>query len=99
LNWKRAKDGSPLFGPGHGVAETAVTFSLSPELALNGTFEEQPTVFSASDEQVAGINGNAARRARVHFFAKDTFFSIVTRAGIQPATRLAPVMKLLSKGS
>lgn len=77
------------------MAETAVTFTLSPELAINGTFEEQPDEFVAGDELVAGVNGNVARRAQRHFFARDTFFSIVTKAGITPATELARVMRMI----
>jgi hypothetical protein len=97
LLWTSGKDHNPLFPPGHGLAETSVTFALSPELALNGTFEAQPENFSAQDALVAGINGNAARRARIHFFARDTFFSIVTKAGITPATELAKVMRARKK--
>ena len=79
------------------MTETSVTFTLSPELALNGAFERQPEEFSARDELVAGINGNAAGRARVHFFARDTFFSLVTKAGITPATEFTSFMRARMK--
>jgi hypothetical protein len=94
LHWLEERDRGFWHSPGHGVAGTALTFPLSPELLVFGTFEPRPPGRLAGDFEVAQINGLVAAHARRHFFARDTFFQIGTRHGIQPATELARIMRL-----
>ena len=98
LHWTEERDRGFWSSPGHGVGGTSVTFPLSPELLVFGTFEPQPPDGVASDFEVGQFNGLIAGHARRHFFARDTRFSIGMQGiGVVPATEIARFLK--SSGS
>ncbi len=96
LYWKEGRKPG-LYPPGLGVSETAVTFPLSPELTLHGTFEPIAAQHTVSDFQVALFNDATAWHSRRHFFARDKQFQIYTPAGIRPASDLQRIIKLSKK--
>jgi Protein of unknown function (DUF4238) len=98
LHWVEEPDRSLWISPGHGVAATALTFPLSPELLVFGTFEPQRPQQVASDFEVAQFNGLIAAHSRRHFFARDMQFSIgMQEYGVQPATEIARIVRHLKE--
>ncbi len=95
LHWTEERDRGFWRSPGHGVGGTSLTFPLSPELLIFGTFEPQPPEHGVfSDFEVGQVNGLIAGHARRHFFALDTAFSIGMQGiGVVPATEIARLLR------
>lgn len=95
LHWTEERDRGFWYSPGHGVAGTALTLPLSPELLVFGTFEPQPQQNVVSDFEVGQFNGLVAAHAHRHFFARDTLFLIgMMKHGVQPATEIARLWRM-----
>lgn len=95
LHWTEERDRGFWSSPGHGIRGTSLTFPLSPELLVFGTFEPQPPDHGvANDLEVGQFNGLIAGHARRHFFARDTAFLIgMEGIGVVPATEIARILR------
>ena len=63
-----------MYSPGHGLQNTIVIFTLSPELALVGMFEEGPKELHYSPDQVTAINTAVAQQSQRQIYARDNNF-------------------------
>ncbi|GAB5433169.1 MAG: DUF4238 domain-containing protein [Epibacterium sp.] len=75
LSWTDDRGAGP-YSPGHGVGGTLVTFPLSPELLLMGTFEELPEHLEHAPFQVLAVNSRTARYSTKQIYARDGSFMI-----------------------
>lgn len=76
LSWSdQVKQPNP-WSPGHGLQNTIVTFTLSPELALVGLFEDVPERSDYRPEQVVALNTGVARHSRNQIYARDGGFML-----------------------
>ncbi|ATG36683.1 hypothetical protein PhaeoP23_02573 [Phaeobacter piscinae] len=75
LSWIDDRKTGP-YSPGHGVGGTLVTFPLSPELLLVGTFEELPEHLKHAPVQVTSVNTRTARYSTKQIYARDGSFLI-----------------------
>jgi hypothetical protein len=75
LSWSDDKDRG-FYSPGHGLSETMVFFSLSPKLAIMGTFEEIPDNISYDSWQTTCANTHIARYSGSQIYARDSKFLI-----------------------
>ncbi|PBB91711.1 hypothetical protein CK215_15740 [Mesorhizobium sp. WSM3864] len=78
LAWSDGNDRRP-YSPGFGVADTIVTFPITPELALIGLFNKQPASRVHQRGQVAGMNTSIAKNATKQLYARDGSFELHTR--------------------
>ena len=75
LSWKDQKDRG-FFGPGHGLMDTLITFPLSSDLLLLGTFEDLPPVMTYDALQVADANTHVARYSTKQIYARSSDFNV-----------------------
>ena len=76
LSWtEKVKQPNP-WSPGHGLQNTIVMFTLSPELALVGLFEDLPERSDYRPEQVVALNTAVARHSRNQIYARDGEFML-----------------------
>lgn len=76
LSWNdKVKQPNP-WSPGHGLQNTVVVFTLSPELALVGLFEDLPERLEYSPKQVVALNTAVARHSRNQIYARDGAFML-----------------------
>lgn len=74
LSWnEKVKQPNP-YSPGHGLKNTIVIFTLSPELALVGVFKDMPERLNYLPDQVTALNTAVARHARNQIYASDGNF-------------------------
>lgn len=74
LSWnEKVKQPNP-YSPGHGLQNTIVIFTLSPELALVGMFEALPDRCDYSNDQVTALNTAVARHSQKQIYARDGNF-------------------------
>lgn len=74
LSWnEKVKQPNP-YSPGHGLQNTIVIFTLSPDLALIGVFKDMPERLDYLPEQVTALNTAVARHARSQIYASDGNF-------------------------
>ncbi|HEY5362717.1 MAG TPA: DUF4238 domain-containing protein [Aestuariivirga sp.] len=74
LSWNEQVKQSNFYSPGHGLQNTIVLLTLSPELALIGLFEKQPERSNYSPDQVTALNTAVARHSRNQIYAGDGNF-------------------------
>ncbi|UOA33134.1 hypothetical protein DSM110093_02946 [Sulfitobacter sp. DSM 110093] len=77
LSWRDQKERGS-YGPGHGLMDTLITFSLSSDLLLLGTFENLPPVMRYDALQVADANTHIARYSTKQIYARSSDFNIHT---------------------
>jgi hypothetical protein len=63
-------------GPGHGLLRTLITFPLSSDLLLLGTFEKLPTQMNYDAFQVADANTHIAKYSKSQIYARSGDFKI-----------------------
>ncbi|NUB43861.1 DUF4238 domain-containing protein [Fertoebacter nigrum] len=81
LSWTdKVKQPNP-WSPGHGLQNTIVMFTLSPELALVGLFEDLPQRSDYRPEQVVALNTAVARHSRNQIYARDGGFMLHLKDG------------------
>lgn len=79
LSWnEKVKQPNP-YSPGHGLQNTIVIFTLSPELALVGLFQDLPERSDYFPDQVTAINTVVARQSRSQIYARDGNFLLHLR--------------------
>lgn len=80
LRWSDPADHRGFHGPGHGLKDTTVTFPVSKEVALMGTFEAISDVeVDLNEEQVAALNSRIMGGADRRIFARDSSFEYQAR--------------------
>jgi Protein of unknown function (DUF4238) len=76
LSWnEKVKQPNP-YSPGHGLQNTIVSFTLSPELALVGLFADLPERSNYFPDQVTALNTAVARHSRNQIYARDGNFML-----------------------
>lgn len=76
LSWtEKVKQPNP-WSPGHGLQNTIVMFTLSPEVALVGLFEHLPERSDYRPDQVSALNNAVARHSRKQIYARDGGFML-----------------------
>jgi hypothetical protein len=87
LSWTESVQQPTPYSPGHGLQNTMVVFSLSPELALVGLFEDLPERLDYSPDQVTAFNTSVARHSRNQIYARDHDFllQLKDRANVKGA--------------
>jgi Protein of unknown function (DUF4238) len=74
LSWtENVKQPNPC-SPGHGLQNTIVFFTLSPNSALIGMFEKLPEISDYRSEQVTALNTAVARHSSSQIYARDDGF-------------------------
>ncbi|HVN00647.1 MAG TPA: DUF4238 domain-containing protein, partial [Caulobacteraceae bacterium] len=83
LMWSDDPNKRGFYGPGFGLAKTAVLFPVSNELALLGTFEGEPREGDLAERGVAMVNGTIIPHAhkQVYAAADDFAWSMQHTAG------------------
>jgi len=74
LRWSDDQDHG-MYGPGFGVPDTQVIFSLSSDIALMGSFEGQEDTVEADIFTVGRINSVLIGNARNQVYSKDHTFN------------------------
>lgn len=74
LSWTENVQPPTPYSPGHGLQNTVIRFTLSPELALVGLFEDIPERLDYLPDQVTAFNTAVARHSRNQIFARDHNF-------------------------
>lgn len=74
LTWSEPQEPS-IYGPGLAMADTAIYFPLSKQIALLGTFEGEERVIQADAIQVAQINGEQIATAKAQIYAPNDRFA------------------------
>lgn len=75
LSW-RDQNNRGFQGPGHGLIDTLITFPLSSDLLLLGTFEDLPPVMTYDALQVADANTHVAKYSTKQIYARSSAFNI-----------------------
>lgn len=75
LSWRDQKDSS-FYGPGHGLMDTLITFPLSSDLLLLGTFEDLPSEVTYDALQVANANTHIAKFSTKQIYARSGDFNV-----------------------
>ena len=76
LRWTAKVQQPSAYSPGHGLQNTYVIFTLSPELTLVGMFEEMPKELNYSPDQVTAINTAVAQQSQKQIYARDGNFLV-----------------------
>jgi hypothetical protein len=74
LSWNDSVKQPNPYSPGHALQNTIVMFTLSPELALVGLFEDLPERSDYLPDQVTALNTAVARHSRNQIYARDGNF-------------------------
>lgn len=81
LSWTDSVKQPNPWPPGHGLQNTIVMLTLSPELALIGQFESQPATLDFRPEQVVALNTAVARHSQNQIYARDSGFKLCIKSG------------------
>ena len=76
LTWSDNVKRPTWFSPGHGLQNTIVIFTLSPDLALVGTFEDLPVRVQYVGDQVTALNTAVAQHSIAQIYARDGNFRL-----------------------
>jgi hypothetical protein len=99
LSWKDQKDRG-FYGPGHGLMDTLITFPLSSDLLLLGTFEDLPPVMNYDALQVAEANTHVARYSTKQIYARSSDFNVhMPTKFFASGNELPTLMRLAKKAS
>ncbi|MGV6889649.1 DUF4238 domain-containing protein [Rhodophyticola sp. SM2404] len=99
LSWRDQKDRGS-YGPGHGLKETLITFPLSSDLLLLGTFENLPSVMNYDAFQVANANTHVARYSTKQIYARSSDFNVhMPTKFFASGSELSTLMSLAKKAS
>ncbi len=99
LSWKDQK-GRGFYGPGHGLMDTLITFPLSSDLLLLGTFENLPPVMNYDALQVADANTHVARYSTKQIYARSGDFNVhMPTKFFASGNELPTLMRLAKKAS
>ncbi len=80
LVWNESVKQPNPYSPGHGLQNTIVILTLSPNLALVGLFADQPERSNYSHEQVTALNTDVAQHSRNQIYARDDNFLLHLKA-------------------
>lgn len=79
--------------PGHGVSGTMLLFTLSPDLALVGTYGDAPPLHSLSPRQVAAVNFAIVEHAYRQVYMRDASSKFIGPGGLVDANSLLDRLK------
>lgn len=76
LSWTDMVKQPTPYSPGHGLKNTMVIFTLCPDLALVGMFEDLPEHITYEPDQVTALNTAVARHSGNQIYARDDSFML-----------------------